>query len=279
MIELPLISLGGLLGSAHCVGMCGGFAISIGVEATAWRSNLMRQLCFGFGRIFTYVVLGVVAGYGGRRLMSATTFFNVQAALALLTGTLLIVQGMNTVGLIGGLRRVWKRALSFKRNVAMTTPQDGRSRIALPVCMQQGLMRSLLTTPGPSGPFLAGVLTGFLPCGLVYAMLALAAAGGSLAGGAAIMAAFGAGTLPMMTAFGLGASIAGVRWRSRMLRLAAWCVVAVGVLTLARGASAWHDFSADNSTGDAHRGVPSCPLCSERSALSTTARDQSQHIR
>jgi sulfite exporter TauE/SafE len=124
-------------------------------------------------------------------------------------------------------------------------------------------MRSLLTTRDPIGPFLAGVLTGFLPCGLVYAMLALAAASGSLAAGAAVMGAFGVGTLPIMTALGLGASLAGIAWRARMLRLAALSVIVVGVISLGRGASAWQTSRFENGedTPAASAAPPTCPLC------------------
>ena len=65
MIELPLVFLGGLLGSAHCVGMCGGFAVSIGIGSRGLASNLRRQLVYTAGRIFTYSFFGIVAGYAG----------------------------------------------------------------------------------------------------------------------------------------------------------------------------------------------------------------------
>ena len=53
MIELPLVFLGGLLGSAHCVGMCGGFALTIGLGARDVAANVCRQLVYTAGRIFT----------------------------------------------------------------------------------------------------------------------------------------------------------------------------------------------------------------------------------
>ena len=58
MIELPLVLMSGLLGSAHCLGMCGGFALAIGGGATNVRSNLARQLVYTAGRVFTYMVFG-----------------------------------------------------------------------------------------------------------------------------------------------------------------------------------------------------------------------------
>ncbi len=57
MIELPLVLLGGLLGSSHCIGMCGGFAISIGLGNRRLSSHVLRQLVYSSGRVFTYAFL------------------------------------------------------------------------------------------------------------------------------------------------------------------------------------------------------------------------------
>ena len=68
MIELPLLFTAGILGSTHCLGMCGPFALAIGSQAPGWKSNLLRQLVYSAGRIFTYASLGAMAGFGGWRL-------------------------------------------------------------------------------------------------------------------------------------------------------------------------------------------------------------------
>src|SRR6516162_3919848 len=101
MIELPLIFLGGLLGSAHCVGMCGGFALTIGVGAPSFFSNLARQLAYTLGRVLTYSFFGVVAGYAGLWLSrKAGTLVNVQAGLSILAGSLLVFQGLLALGVL-----------------------------------------------------------------------------------------------------------------------------------------------------------------------------------
>ena len=68
MIELPLVFVAGILGTAHCLGMCGPFALAIGAGASGWRGALGRQFAYTAGRVFTYGVLGAIAGYGGARL-------------------------------------------------------------------------------------------------------------------------------------------------------------------------------------------------------------------
>ncbi len=81
-------------------------------------------------------------------------------------------------------------------------------------------------------------MTGLLPCGLVYGFLALACSTASLPRGAATMAAFGLGTVPLMVLTGTGASLVSMVTRRRLLRFAAWCVVLTGIVSLARGTMA-----------------------------------------
>lgn len=232
MIEWPLVFLGGLLGSSHCLGMCGGFAVSVGLGATTFRANLGRQLAYTLGRVFTYSIAGAVAGYVGFRLTTSIGSFGViQAVLSIVTGGLLVYQGLRSAGV-------------FRRR------SIGGSMSTF--CPAQSLFATFLTTPGLANAFVAGVLTGFLPCGLVYAYIALATSVGSMSAGAAIMALFGAGTAPFMILAGSGVSAMSLVTRSRVLNAAAWCVVVTGMLTLVRGAMAW------NTDNHAPR---SCPLC------------------
>ncbi len=103
------------------------------------------------------------------------------------------------------------------------------------------------------GAFLAGVFTGFLPCGLVYAYVALAASSGSAVGGLTRMAAFGAGTAPLLVAVGTGGSLLGLTTRRRALRVAACFVIAMGVVSLLRGVGYVGAPAGELAAG--------CPLC------------------
>jgi sulfite exporter TauE/SafE len=214
MIEWPLLVMAGLLGSAHCLGMCGPFAVAIGSAAPDWRVNLRRQACYTAGRIFTYAVLGAVAAFLGLRLAVArAAWVNVPAILAIAAGILLAVQGLLAAGLLP------------KRAVA-----------AVAACPGAAGFRALLTARGSTEVFVAGLFTGLLPCGLLYGMLALAASTHDVLRGLATMAAFGAGTVPAMVAAGLGGGILGVAARRRLHAVAAWCLVLTGVVSVARGA-------------------------------------------
>jgi sulfite exporter TauE/SafE len=237
MIELPFVLAGGLLGSAHCVGMCGPLALTLGMNERRVVDNLRRQLAFSGGRIFTYAFLGAVAGFGGAWLnRQPQTLVNVQAVLAVAAGVALVAMGLHSAGVLPRiLRGAWGK-LAFA-----------------PALCSAGLIRAFLTAPGLANAALAGVFTGFLPCGLVYSFLAFAAATGHLASGAWAMVLFGLGTVPLMVATGCGASLVSLTTRTRLFQVAAWCVVATGVISITRGVGFLQLAGQTAPTG--------CPLC------------------
>ena len=227
MIEWPLLVVSGLLGSAHCLGMCGPFALAIGSSAPDWQRNLRRQLVYSAGRIFTYAVLGAAAAFVGLRASQALVGWgNASALLAILAGTVLIVQGL------------WSAGVLPKRGVAAAA------------CPGAGMFRLLLTGKGSLDVFLAGLFTGLLPCGLLYGMLALAASTSDLVQGLMTMVAFGAGTVPAMVMAGVGGSLIGIATRQRINTIAAWCLVLTGLISVARGATALTQPAA-------------CPFCTD----------------
>lgn len=248
MIELPLVFLGGLLGSAHCVGMCGGFAILIGAPAKRLSTNLTRQLVYSSGRIFTYSTLGAAVGFGGLWFAQRTgDFVHAQAAIAILAGVLLVAQGLISTGAVRHVRDYLRRRLALTSTVqTQITPAAGMG------CLMGGMVGAFLRDRRWSHVFLAGVFTGLLPCGLVYAFVALAASTSDMVRGMATMAAFGLGTVPLMVLTGGGAALFSLAGRRRLLALAAWCVIATGMLSIARGVS-FLSWTAEAPT--------SCPLC------------------
>jgi uncharacterized protein len=231
MIELPMVFIAGILGTAHCAGMCGPFALMIGGSTGRWSAALFRQIAYSGGRVFTYATLGATAGFGGQRLVEARPgLVSVPAVLAVLAGGLLIYQGLLAAG--------WLR----KRGVGgSATP-----------CLSGGLLSHFLRRPGSGGVFLAGLFTGFLPCGLLYGMLALATSTHSVVWGGLTMIVFGLGTAPAMVAIGLGGRLISLATRRRLLTAAAWCLVFAGVISVVRGISF---ISADDKP------VAGCPLC------------------
>src|SRR5689334_11615390 len=150
MTDLPLIFVNGILGSSHCVGMCGGFAVAIGLRGERTGSNLQRQIVYTAGRVLTYAFCGAVAGGVGQRLSARVpSLVHLQSILAIVAGLLLVWQGLRSAGFRFGMRRP-----------TGTSP-----------CLAGGVLKTFLTAPELTNVFLAGLMTGFLPCGLVYAHL------------------------------------------------------------------------------------------------------------
>lgn len=230
-IELPLVLLAGVLGSAHCIGMCGPFALAMSAHARGAKGHLLTQIIYSLGRIFTYMVIGAAAGYGGVRLASfAPSVINVPAALALAAGAFLLYQGLGITGVLGRLKHfLWAPGANGNHVPAHPTPAGTG------LCLGGTFVASFLREPGGLNAFLAGLFTGMLPCGLVYGFAALAASSFSVVQGAAIMAAFGIGTVPVMVATGIGGSLLGVTARRFIYQIAAWCVVLAGIISMARG--------------------------------------------
>lgn len=236
MIDLPLVFLGGLLGSGHCVGMCGPLAMILGSAAGNPRANIRRQLAFTCGRIFTYAFFGATLGYFGTWIVAqAGPMAIVQASLGIVAGIALILVGVTMIGLV---------------------PHGRWTLLSSVPCSAVVAVKTLLATPTLPGAALAGVFTGFIPCGLVYAFLLKAVNSGGPLQGALSMALFGAGTAPLLVLTGFGGGALAASRRALLLRLAAWCVVATGFIAVARGA--WQ-FAATTSPS------PSCPFCAQTS--------------
>jgi sulfite exporter TauE/SafE len=163
-------------------------------------------------------------GYGGLRLVDrASAYGNAQAVLCVLAGTLLVLQGLLTANLLPRLARLKSPSLP---------------------CGALRNFGGLLRSRNLSHVFLGGLFTGFLPCGLLYAYLALAASTADLFHGMATMAAFGAGTLPAMVLAGASGRLLSLAARRRVFQIAACCVILTGGLTIYRGASAWSHTAA-----------------------------------
>ncbi len=248
--DLALIFLAGLAGSMHCVGMCGGFACGLGTDSRGHAATAWRHLAYNVGRVTSYAFLGAVVGHLGVLLVGhedeASTGSLAQRALALVSGALMIYIGLQFLGLLG---------------------RKGHPLLGLGA---QGLaqsLRALLKAPGLGAPLAFGVLNGLLPCPLVYALAAQAAASGSAASGLGIMVVFGLGTFPAMLAMGgigwwwqhkphpmqapmVGAGFvprpalpvtwhsraaARLDWRAHGVRLAGVFIVVLGLITFARG--------------------------------------------
>ena len=174
-----------------------------------------RQAAYFFGKTLTYAAFGAVAGVAGLALREALG--GVGGVLGVGLGLVLVALGLGLCGVAWG-----RGGAPGARLAARLGPAVGR----------------LVASGRPGALVGLGALNGLLPCGLVYGMLAVAAQSGGAGRGALVMAVFGAATVPALALTGaLGARLRPAR-RVWMQRAAGALVVAMGLLTVARGAEA-----------------------------------------
>ncbi len=219
-IELTLIAafMIGFLGSVHCIGMCGGI---VGVVSSGLpRGNrifsvgrLWYMLGYNAGRIVSYGLAGLIAGFLGSGAYDLFPMERVGEVGLLLSGGFMILMGLYLSDWWKGLARV--EAIGARLWVSI-----------------QPLSRRLLPLKTPWQAFPLGLLWGWLPCGLVYATLVWALFTASPYHSMILMLAFGAGTLPMLLLLG-GAADKLNQARSNPLvrRGAGLMIIIFGVLT------------------------------------------------
>jgi sulfite exporter TauE/SafE len=232
----------GLLGSTHCAGMCGGIvgALTLGLPAplrTGPRQLLPYLIAYNTGRIASYSAAGALAGYAGAQL-DRLVLSQVQVVGHYVAGVFLVALGLYLAGWWLGL--VW-----LERGGALLWHR------------LEPLGRRLLPVRHPAQAVGLGLVWGWLPCGLVYAALAWALTVADPARGAALMFAFGLGTLPMLLLLG-GAAASANRWlrHPALRRIAGAAIIAFGLYTLFGGGHAGHS-GHGNHAGATASGVHS----------------------
>ncbi len=247
-LDLWLIAALGFLGSfGHCVGMCGpvtaAFALShqnqfeagqpdldSPAQARSVRSQLWFHTLLNLGRLLSYALVGAGIGALGSVVFAGGQMAGVGSALrrsiAVLTGVMLIWFGLS------------QASPGFLPTLPFLNPaQRLHERLNQTMNAVSSQSASLLT------PLLLGLLWGLIPCGFLYAGQLRAAETQSPVGGAAIMLAFGLGTLPAMLATGVTTSLLSRDRRSQLFRCGGWLTVIIGTLLLVRTGDTMSDYS------------------------------------
>jgi sulfite exporter TauE/SafE len=217
--ELTLLTalMAGVLGSTHCLGMCGGIAAALGVSARAASESTAGAVAltttFNIGRLAGYTIIGALAGLLGGGLGAAVDLPAWAAVARGITGALMIMIGLQIAFRWQLLRFIEESGGRFWARLAPAA-------------------RRLLPVRSPARALALGMLWGWLPCGLVYSMVLMALVAGDATSSALIMAAFGLGTLPAMTLTGLAATrFRLTTGRPLVRRLAGALLIAFGVWT------------------------------------------------
>jgi sulfite exporter TauE/SafE len=214
----PLFSMAlltGLFGSGHCLGMCGGLVAALSLSTDQRRGGLTFHLLYTAGRITTYTLIGLVVGWLGSAIAYAESFATFTRIILLGSDLFVILIGLGSAGLFRGFN-----LLSLE--------------CAGPVGALTVAVRGLRRLPPAVAALPLGLLFGFIPCGLLYAMAITAAQSAAPLQGAQIMLAFGLGTAPALLLFGTAAHWLGSKARRWMLFSAGIMVALMGVYNLFR---------------------------------------------
>lgn len=212
--ELYLIALmTGLIGSLHCIGMCGPIAIALPLGRNRWGRRVLGGLTYNTGRIITYGVLGALFGLLGQGIEMA----GLQRVASVLIGIVMILSVVFPALFRG---KVKFEAFFFGYAGKMI-----------------GKFRKLFTISSLPSLFLIGLLNGLLPCGLVYVAVAGAINTNNILFGVLYMIIFGAGTIPVMLAIPLLGNLVGSGIRKKFRFLLNWFIFLLGVLFILRGLS------------------------------------------
>ncbi len=209
----PFIAAGfslGLIGSFHCIGMCGPLALSLPLQNRSAWPKAFAILLYQAGRILTYTALGGIAGMAGR------TFFlaGLQQGLSIVLGLLLLL----FIILNRTAARPWQPAFLGKYYRSL-----------------QGWIYRLWKTPSHGGFLLMGMANGLLPCGMVWLAMAGALSTGQVKASLLFMALFGAGTIPVMFGISWFAAFISLPVRNRIRQGLPFVMAFMAVLLILRG--------------------------------------------
>lgn len=199
----------GLLGSFHCVGMCGPIALSLPLKNDNDLEKFSGALFYNLGRIITYTFFGFLFGVIGKSI----ALFGYQQWLSITSGLLIITFTI-----------VPQKIAAFKtQNFILQFFGQLRSS-----------MEELFLKKNFSSLFSIGLLNGLLPCGLIYMAAAVAVATGDVIKSMAFMAIFGLGTLPMMWSIAFFGNYVSIKLRQKIRKAYPYMMLLMAFLLILR---------------------------------------------
>jgi len=214
---LSIITIAFLGSLGHCVGMCGGIVVAYTSTkiCNSWSKTkqTISHIFYSAGRIFTYMIIGMLFGYFGEVVTVSKT---ANAVLLLLAGLLMILVGFSLIGKLKFLTLI-EHSISKSSWYQLT-------------------FKKLISTNSLGGFLLLGMLNGLLPCGFVYFFAITAISTGSALGGALVMLIFGISTVPALFSLGFFVGIfKQSALRNTMIKLAAILVITYGIFVIYHG--------------------------------------------
>lgn len=201
----------GLLGSFHCVGMCGPIAFLLPVDRTNSFRKITQITTYHFGRLLAYSLIGLFFGLIGKSLY----IFGIQQQLSIIIGVIMIV----AVLIPTQLSDTFKISQPIYRMISKVKSGLGQA-------LKKKTTDAFLTI---------GFLNGFLPCGLVYMAVFASIATEQAFMGSMYMILFGLGTIPLMTSAIYLGKFLNTKVKQNIQKAIPIFVVIIGMLFILRG--------------------------------------------
>jgi len=201
----------GLLGSFHCVGMCGPIAFMLPVDRTNSTKKILQISIYHLGRLLAYSSIGIVFGLIGKSLY----IFGFQQQLSIIIGILMIVAILlpyKTISKYNLSKPLFKIISKIKSSLGTALKKKTTDTF-----------------------FTIGFLNGFLPCGLVYMAIFGAISSGNALQGSLYMFLFGVGTIPLMTTAIYLGKFLNSTIKQRIQKAIPVFVIIIGILFILRG--------------------------------------------
>ncbi len=212
MLQIALAAFAmGIIGSFHCVGMCGPLALALPLSDNSLFAKFTGALLYNSGRIITYSLFGLAAGLLGKSF----ALFGFQQWLSIIAGAVIVL-----------LVIIPKLFPSTFKNAGIGNKFFERFRQTF---------GKLFFKKNQSTLFAIGFLNGLLPCGMVYLAIAGATAAGSIPNSIVFMAAFGLGTLPVMWSIAFWGNFIGVQLRQKIRAAYPYMMMLMACLLILRG--------------------------------------------
>lgn len=212
--DYGLAFMAGMLGSGHCVGMCGALVSGCFMKQGDSK-NYWPHFVYQISRISVYTLVGLAAAALGFVLVSSGVFGQIQSLLQMSIGLVVIVLALGILGLI---------------------PFQGSIKL-----LPMSVLRKTYAQSRTKGPLMSammmGLLNGLMPCPLTFAMAIKATSATNILEGGFLMLAFGAGTLPTMLLTSIAFGKMSTHLRGLMLKSAALIMIAMGLNTVYMGMS------------------------------------------
>ncbi len=203
----------GLIGSFHCIGMCGPIAVALPLGSRSWFGKVYGALLYNLGRSITYGLLGGLFGLLGKGIEMAG--FQQWASIV--------------IGIVMIMTVVFPFLFKGKLNLdQLLFGYAGR---------MINRFRALFGIQSYKNLLLIGLLNGFLPCGLVYVAVAGAINTNDVLMGVLFMIVFGLGTIPIMLTVSLAGNVISQGLKRRMNKVIPAFIVVLGLLFILRGLS------------------------------------------